>query len=247
MAPRSRSSARAPSSAARATSFSSSSTASEASAAAHAGGCPRKVCVCSASPRRGRPRVHHLGAPDAGGDRHARREPLADAQEIRPHVLVLAREPRAGAAEPGVDLVGDQQPALGVAQAAQRREEARGRHALAAAALDRLDDHRADRRATRPRRRAARRRASPKRANAVACASRAANGARKLVAVGRVERSDREAVVGRLRTRRRPRAPSRAPRSSARSRPRRCPRIRARRARDRRPGSGARAPRAARP
>ena len=99
MALRSRSSACPPSSAARAASFSSSSTASEASAAAHAGGCPRKVCVCSASPERGRPRVHHLGAPDAGGDRHARGEPLADAQEIRPTPSCSHANQRAGAAE----------------------------------------------------------------------------------------------------------------------------------------------------
>ena len=101
-----------PVSAARSTSFSSSITASEASAAAQPGGCPRKVCVCSASPRDERPGLHHLEPTEAGRDRHAGGEALARAQQIRDHALVLAGEPAPGATEAGVDLVRDQQPAF---------------------------------------------------------------------------------------------------------------------------------------
>ncbi len=71
--------------------------------------------------------------------------PLPTQSRSGDDALVLAREPAAGASEAGVDLVGDQQPALAVAERAQRGEEAVRRDAFATAALDRLDQHRADR------------------------------------------------------------------------------------------------------
>ncbi len=94
---------------------------------------------------RHRPGVHHFAAPHAGRDRHARRHPLAEADQVRDDAVVLAGEPAAGAAEAREDLIDDQQPALGVAQRAQLCEEAIGWDALAAPSLDGFDDHGAHR------------------------------------------------------------------------------------------------------
>ncbi len=56
--------------------------------------------------------------------------------------LVLAGEPVAGAAEPGLDLVGDEQDAVGPAPLGDLGQEAGRRDDEAALALDRLDEHR---------------------------------------------------------------------------------------------------------
>jgi hypothetical protein len=108
---------------------------------------------------------------------------------------VLARKPRARAAEPRIDLVDDQQPSPCIAEPAQRGEEAARRHAFAAAALDRLDDHGADLRA-----------ADGGRAQDVVDVAESRKGGcvreprcerrAKIVAVGGVECAEREAVVG---------------------------------------------------
>ena len=93
------------------------------------------------------PRVHNFRAPDDGGERHARREPFAHAQQIRRHGFVFAREPAPAATAPAVDFVGNQEPAFGVATLAQRAQKTarRGRHA--AAPEHRLHHHRTDGRA----------------------------------------------------------------------------------------------------
>jgi len=54
---------------------------------------------------------------------------------------VFTREPTPGAAETGEDLVGDEEPALLVAQVAQVGQEPIRRDALTPAALNRLDEH----------------------------------------------------------------------------------------------------------
>ena len=238
----------APISAARSTSFSSSSTASEASAAAQPGGWPRKVCVCSASPCEGGHASITVGAADAGRDRHARGEALADAQQIRHDALVLAGEPAARCDRSRCRPRRRSAASLRASQSARSsREEAARRNALAAAALDRLDEHGADRAprlarargARRPRRRSARSASRPGR--------RAANGSRKSRAPGRVERAEREPVVGALEgddagaAGREQRGLERGL-DGVRARA-----SRARRAPGRRPGSARRAPRAARP
>ena len=111
-----------------------------------AGGMPQEGLRVERLAARGGPGVHHLGAAQAGRDRHARGEALGDAQEIGNDAFVLAGEPAPGATEAGVDLVSDQQPALLVAHGAQLGEEAVGGDALAAAALDGLHQHGAHRR-----------------------------------------------------------------------------------------------------
>ena len=79
---------------------------------------------------------------DEGRDRqHAAAERLAEDEPVGPDVLVLEGEPRAGAAESRLHLVEDQQHVVRVAQAAQAREKAGGRHDDAGLALDRLDQH----------------------------------------------------------------------------------------------------------
>jgi hypothetical protein len=50
-------------------------------------------------------------------------------------------EPLTGAAEPGLDLVGDEQRPVGPASFRDRRQEARRRNDEPTLALDRLDDH----------------------------------------------------------------------------------------------------------
>jgi len=53
-------------------------------------------------------------------------------------------EPLAGAGQAGLDLVGHEKDAVGVAQAAQLQHELGRRRVEAALALDRLDDDRGD-------------------------------------------------------------------------------------------------------
>ncbi len=96
-----------------------------ASAAAQPIGLPRYVDVCSASPRRGRPRVRRrrrvATAADTGSPPHR----FADAHDVGYDAVVRAGEPRAGAAEARVDLVERQQRSALVADAAQTRAESR--------------------------------------------------------------------------------------------------------------------------
>ena len=78
-------------------------------------------------------------------DRDAVAERLRHRDDVGPHAIgVLEPEPLAGAAEPGLHLVDDQQRLALVAQRAHRREVAVGRGDHAALALDRFEHHRAD-------------------------------------------------------------------------------------------------------
>src|SRR5262249_2999220 len=73
--------------------------------------------------------VHHLAARDEGGHRqHAAAQRLAQDDAVRTDAFVLIGEPGAGAAEPGLDLVEDEQHAVRIADPAQAGDEARGRH-----------------------------------------------------------------------------------------------------------------------
>ncbi len=118
-------------------------------------------------------------------------------EQIRDHALVLAREPAPGPTEAGVDLVRDQQPALGVAERAQRGQEAGRGDALAPAPLHRLDQHRADGRAAGPRRAPDVRRVAEAREGGGARQARRERGA-EVLSPGGVERAERQAVVGAL-------------------------------------------------
>ncbi|MFO1468240.1 MAG: hypothetical protein U1F35_17650 [Steroidobacteraceae bacterium] len=58
-----------------------------------------------------------------GGQRHAAGEGLRDGDEVGAHARVLHREHLAGAAETALHLIDDEQDAVLVAQAAQRRQQ----------------------------------------------------------------------------------------------------------------------------
>ncbi len=88
----------------------------------------------------------HLGLGPAGADRHAVAERLGHRDDVGHDAEVLVREPRAGAAEAGLDLVDhEQDPAL-VAEPADALEVLGGGRVHAALALHRLEQDRGDRR-----------------------------------------------------------------------------------------------------
>ena len=77
-----------------------------------------------------------------GGDRHdAAAQRLAQQVDVSRHVLVLAGERAAGASEPGLDLVGDEQHPMLAGQLAYPGQVARRRDPYAGLALDRLQQH----------------------------------------------------------------------------------------------------------
>ena len=75
----------------------------------------------------------------------AKRQPVGDAlggdDEVGIDAVVLTREHRTRAGEPGLHLVGDEDHAVLPAPIEQRRQEAFGGNDETALALDRLDDH----------------------------------------------------------------------------------------------------------
>jgi hypothetical protein len=96
--------------------------------------------VWIASPGAGGPGgVHEVGAAHACGQRESSGQRLAQADEVGDHSRAFAGEPGSGAAEPGVDLVEDQQRPGFVRQPAKQREEAGGRNADATPGLDGFD------------------------------------------------------------------------------------------------------------
>ena len=83
-----------------------------------------------------------LGGGQARADREAVAERLGDAHDVRQGVLgPLVSEELAGAPEPALDLVEDQQHALRRAELAHAGEVGFGQRARAALALHRLDQH----------------------------------------------------------------------------------------------------------
>ena len=83
--------------------------------------------------------VHDGIAGDAGTQGHAGGDALGGGDDIRLDVKVLDGPPLAGAAHAALDLVGDEQDVVLVAQFAQGGEEPGGRDDVAAFALDGLD------------------------------------------------------------------------------------------------------------
>ena len=83
--------------------------------------------------------------PSTPGQRQAAGDRLGDADQIRLDAGLLDREERAGAAEAGLHLVGDEHDAVLVAELAQASQVGRGRGHEPALALDRLDHDRGDR------------------------------------------------------------------------------------------------------
>ena len=193
-----------------------------------------------------RPRVHHLGSSQAGRQRHARRQPLGDAQQVRHDAFVIAREPAPGAAETGVDLVGDQQPALGVAALGA------GRGGIPGVERVRRPGPAPAPGAPRPPGRCSRRPPGRRRPDRRSGRSSCAPGAARRRALGNPGARSRRGRRGRGRGRRprrppRPAGPWRGARSSARSPRRRIRMIPARPGRGHRPGSARTVPPAAPP
>ena len=103
----------------------------------------KRIAAEGRAVRSGSEDVHDLAARDEGRDRqHTAAERLAQHQAVRPGTLMLEREPGAGAAEAGLDLVEDQEHAIRIAQPPHAHKPARGRNDDARLALDRLDEHR---------------------------------------------------------------------------------------------------------
>ena len=111
-----------------------------ASAAAQATGLPPYVEPWAPGPQR----LEQLGPGDHRAERHARRDALGGQQDVRLDAPVLDRPHLAGPAGARLDLVGDEQDAVLVADSAQALEEAVLGDDVAALALDRLDDDRRD-------------------------------------------------------------------------------------------------------
>ena len=86
------------------------------------------------------PGLHDLWQAQAGAERQAAGERLSDDEQVGLHALVVGREPLAGAAEAGEDLVEDEEDAAGAGHFAEPGEPAFGRQVEAAADLDGLDD-----------------------------------------------------------------------------------------------------------
>ena len=111
-----------------------------ASAAAQATGLPPYVEPCAPGPQR----LEQLGAGDHGAEGHARGDALGRQQDVGLDAPVLDRPHLAGPPGARLDLVGDEQDAVLVADRAQALEEAVLGDDVAALALDRLDDDRRD-------------------------------------------------------------------------------------------------------
>ena len=104
--------------------------------------CGERIAAERRAVRARREDIHHLAGRDEGRDRqHSAAQRLAEDEPVGPDVLVLEGEPGAGASEPRLDLIEDQQHVVRVAQAAKPREKPRGRNDDAGLALDRLDQH----------------------------------------------------------------------------------------------------------
>jgi len=84
--------------------------------------------------------AQHLAVGQHGRDGvEAAAERLAQRDHVRPDAFVVAAQQRAGAAEAGLNLIGDEQDVVGGANLGRALQVARRGHAHAPFALDRLD------------------------------------------------------------------------------------------------------------
>ncbi|CAH0327772.1 hypothetical protein SRABI128_06447 [Microbacterium sp. Bi128] len=86
--------------------------------------------------------VEEIGAAGDGGERHAAGDALGHGDDVRDNTFVVHGEPFTGAAEAGLDLIGDEHDALVLGPVRQRGQEPVGGDNEAALALDRFDDDR---------------------------------------------------------------------------------------------------------
>ena len=107
----------------------------------HGGGRDRRAAVRAAVVA-GREHGGDVAPRPACADRHTVAHRLGHRHHVGRHAGVLEAEPRAGAAEPGLDLVDDHQRAGVVAQLTDRPQVAVGRRVDAALALHGFDQHR---------------------------------------------------------------------------------------------------------
>jgi len=82
------------------------------------------VAAIGAAVRAGRPAFHQLAPGNDPGERQARGQSLGDGDDVGCHPKVFEGEPLARAPEAGLNLVGDEQDAVLVAQPAQAGQEA---------------------------------------------------------------------------------------------------------------------------
>ena len=89
-------------------------------------------------------RVHDLGLAEDARERQTHRDRLGDRDQVGLDVEVLDREEAAGAREPGLDLVADEDDAVLVADRAKPLHELARRRDEPTFALHRLEDDRGD-------------------------------------------------------------------------------------------------------
>ena len=88
--------------------------------------------------------VHHAGSTDHAGKWEPGRQAFGHRDEVGLDARVLDAEELAGAAEPGLDLIDDQEDAVALRHLAEAAQEVRWGGHEAALAEHRLDDHRGD-------------------------------------------------------------------------------------------------------
>ena len=91
---------------------------------AERGGARDRVAAVGAAEAAGVDGVHQLGPAGDGGERQAAGDALGGRDEVGDDALVVAGEPVTGAAEAGLDLVGDEDDAVLAAPLGDRRAEA---------------------------------------------------------------------------------------------------------------------------
>ena len=106
---------------------------------AEGGGAGDRVAAVRAAEAADVDGVHQLGAAGDAGERKAAGDALGGRHQVGHDALVVDGEPRAGAAEPGLDLVGDEHDAVVRRPGGEGRQEAGRRLDEAALAEDRLD------------------------------------------------------------------------------------------------------------
>ena len=89
-------------------------------------------------------RIHQFGPAGDSREREAARQALGHRGDVRRDIVMLHREHLAGARKARLDLVGNQQDAVLVANLAQRRHEIARRFVEPALALHRLKDDRSN-------------------------------------------------------------------------------------------------------
>ena len=92
----------------------------------------------------GRVRHHPFAAQGPADRHHAAGEPLGEQDQLRLEIPALDREHRSATADPGLDLIGDQHPAVALAERREALPEPGRRDHDPALAEDRLDQHAGD-------------------------------------------------------------------------------------------------------